>query len=74
MQCGRLPAFSQIERMEDITWVKMCRLMDVEGSRGRSRHGSRVISADLDSIGVNDEIAQHKSVLKCNDDEQLNPC
>ena len=67
MQRGRLRWFGHVERMEDNNWVKRCRVMEVEGNRGRGRPKKtweQVISADLRNMGVNREIAQDRNVWR----------
>ena len=67
MQRGRLRWFGHVERMEDNNWVKRCRVMEVEGNRGRGRPKKtweQVISADLRNIGVKREIAQDRNVWR----------
>ena len=67
MQRGRLRWFGHVERMEDNNWVKRCRVMEVEGNRGRGRPKKtweQVISADLRNMGVKREVAQDRNVWR----------
>ena len=66
--------------MEDNNWVKMCRVMEVEGNRGRGRPKKtweQVTSADLRSSPQHGSkswnCAGQKRLKKDNHDEQSNP-
>ena len=80
MQRGRLRSHGHVERMKDNYWVKRCRVMEIEGNRGRGRPKKtweQVTSADLRSSQQHGSkswnCAGRKRLKKDNHDEQSNP-
>ena len=64
---GRLRWFGHVERKETSDWVSACRVMDVEGDRGRCRGRktwAECVRDDLGSFGLKKEWAQDRTIWR----------
>ena len=64
MECSRLRWFGHVESMNDNNWVKKCRVIEVEGSRGRGRPKKtweQVVATDLHKLGISRATAQDRN-------------
>jgi len=60
---GRLRWFGHVERKDEADWVSACRVMEVDGIRGRGRPKKswrECVNTDMRSLGLAAEVAQDR--------------